>query len=69
MVHAEVMSSYGFECKRCGERVRLPAVAGADLDIVRVAFMRRHAEACYPEEARGDGAGHDEPPSGRERDG
>jgi hypothetical protein len=68
MVHAEVMSSYGFECKRCGERVRLPPVAEADLDIVRVAFLRRHVEACYSEEERIDGIAFDEPFGGSERD-
>ena len=68
MVHAEVMSSYGFECKRCGERVRLPSVAVADLDIVRVAYLRRHVEACYSEEERRDGIVFDEPIGGGEPD-
>jgi hypothetical protein len=55
------MGEYGFECKRCGERVRLPPVAAADIDIVRVAFLRKHAEACFPEEERSDGISFDEP--------
>jgi hypothetical protein len=68
MVHAEVMSAYGFECKRCGERVSLPPVGAADLDIVRVAYMRRHVEACHSEEERRDGIDFDEPFGGCERD-
>jgi hypothetical protein len=55
------MGEYGFECRRCGERVRLPPVAAGDIDIVRVAFLRQHAEICYPEEDRKDGIAFDDP--------
>lgn len=58
------MDSYGFECKRCGERGQLPLVADADMDIVRAAFLRQHAEACFPE--GGDGIGSKEPSDGSE---
>jgi hypothetical protein len=62
------MGEYGFECKRCGERVRMPQVAVTDIDIVRVALLRQHAEACFSEEDRKDGIGFDELSGGIERD-
>jgi hypothetical protein len=62
------MGEYGFECKRCGERMTMPPVAAGDIDIVRVAMLRRHAEACYAERDRTDGVAFDNPPGDGERD-
>jgi hypothetical protein len=62
------MGEYGFECKRCGERVTMPAVAANDIDIVRVAMLRRHAEACYAERDRNDGVAFDDLPDDGEGD-